>query len=196
MPINLDNYKITGFYYRENDYRFRKYLNIKKKDCKGSTPDLMVIMMNPGSSEPTSGDDNGRIETEAKPDLTQNQIIRVMKGSNFEYARVLNLSDLREPKSNEFYKKINPMNSDGINHSIFEKNRIKDFKDLYIKGITVIYAWGVNKKLFSLAENALKSTKTKNSVGWNKPKNVFAYYHPLPRSYKKQKEWYETIEKK
>ena len=194
--INLDNYNITGFYYKEGKYLFRKYLNIRAKNYKGSFPDLMVIMMNPGSSEPTNGDDNGRIETEAKPDLTQNQIIRAMEDSNFKYARVLNLSDLREPKSSQFYRKINPMSADGIYHSIFGENRNQDFSDLYVKGIPVIYAWGVNKKLMSLAKRALETTRTENSIGWNKPRYDFAYYHPLPRSYKKQREWSETIEEK
>ena len=152
--------------------------------------------MNPGSSEPIKQEDIGKIETETKPDPTQNQIIRVMESSNFKYARVLNLSDLREPKSAEFYKKINPMTAAGINHSIFDENRYDDFKNLYVSDVPVIYAWGVNKKLMSLAKSALKITRNEKNIGWNKPKYDFAFYHPLPRSQKKQKEWYELIEEK
>ena len=194
MPINLDNYKITGFYYTEGNYSFRKYLNIKKKDFKGSTPDLMAIMMNPGSSEPLNKENNGRVETEAKPDHTQHQIIRTMEKFNLSYARILNLSDLREPKCMEFYKKIDQMNNEGINHSIFDKKRDDELINLYVKGVPVIYAWGVNKKLVSLAKSALLFTRTENSIGWKKSNYDFAYYHPLPRSFMKQIEWYENID--
>ena len=63
-------------------------------------------------------------------------------------------------------------------------------------GIPVIYAWGVNYRLKKLAKNAISLTNGENSIGWNKSSQEYAYYHPLPRSYQKQKEWYETIEEK
>lgn len=193
-PVTIENYEISGFYYQEQGLNFRKYLNIKNKSSEADLPDLMVIMMNPGSSEPLDNNDNGRVETNAKPDPTQTQIIRIMESSNFQYARILNLSDLREPKSAVFYKKINSMNESGINHSIFYENRLNDFNELYIKGIPVIYAWGINKKLVHLAKCVFTVTNAESFFGWRKPKFDFAYYHPLPRSYKKQKEWYEAIE--
>lgn len=195
-PIIIENYEISGYYYQEKGLSFRKYLNIKHKLRENDLPDLMVIMMNPGSSQPIDENENGRVETKAKPDPTQTQIIRVMEKLNFRYARILNLSDLREPKSTDFYKKINSVNESGIIHSIFHENRVNEFNELYVKGIPVIYAWGINKKLIHLAKCAIKATEAESSFGWRKPKFDFAYYHPLPRSYKKQKEWYEAIESK
>ena len=131
--INLKNYNITGFYYSEEKYNFRKYLNIKSRKYSCSEPDLMVIMMNPGSSSPLDKDDNGRHETEAKPDVTQKQIIRVMELGNYKYVKVLNLSDLREPKSSCFYKEIASMESKGIEHSIFKEMRLGEFNEYYKK---------------------------------------------------------------
>ena len=46
------------------------------------------------------------------------------------------------------------------------------------------------------AKRAIALTKNENSIGWNKPGHEYAFYHPLPRTYKKQKEWYEIINKK
>tara|TARA_R110000744_G_scaffold128298_2_gene235303 strand:+ start:670 stop:1299 length:630 start_codon:yes stop_codon:yes gene_type:complete len=194
--VDINDYTITGFYYSVGEYNFRKYLNIKSIKDSCGVPDLMVIMMNPGSSSPINENDNGRFETEAKPDVTQKQIIRVMELNGYKYARVLNLSDLREPKSSCFYKEIAPMDSNGINHSLFTENRAKEFNKYFINGIPVIYAWGVNYRLRKFAKRAIALTKNENSIGWNKPGHEYAFYHPLPRTYKKQKEWYEIINKK
>jgi hypothetical protein len=65
----------------------------------------MVIMMNPGSSKPHRWYENNTKESLAIPDNTQSQIMKV-QNCNLQYARVLNLSDLREAKSSIFYDKI------------------------------------------------------------------------------------------
>jgi len=100
---------------------------------KGSTkqiPDLMVVMMNPGSSAPLNKNENERKITLAKPDNTQRQIMQIMINGNYKYARVLNLSDIREPKSGILYNKLKIMEAEGILHSIFDTKRIKDFNNL------------------------------------------------------------------
>ena len=101
-----DQYNYTGYFYTKEGYRLRSYLNIRKKSgwfAQGlrrvksrigvDTPDVMVVMMNPGASSPLEGGDDGRAEYAAKPDLTQKQIARVMGHCGFSYARILNLSD-------------------------------------------------------------------------------------------------------
>ena len=79
-------------------------------------PDAVFIMMNPGSSRPLN-EVNNRIHAEAihelpislvptKPDTTQYQVMRVMHYCEWRHVRVLNLSDLRCPKSGEFFKQF------------------------------------------------------------------------------------------
>jgi len=63
-------FQITGLFYKLKGYRFRKYLNIKCRNSKKQTPDLMVIMMNPGSSKPVDGIENNIVETKEIPDRT------------------------------------------------------------------------------------------------------------------------------
>ena len=63
--------KITGLYYQVEEYKFRKYLNIKKVNSGRKTPDLMIVMMNPGSSRPVDGIDNSNKESDAIPNNTQ-----------------------------------------------------------------------------------------------------------------------------
>jgi len=83
-----NQFKITGLYYEELGFKFRKYLDIKKIDTNLIIPDLMVIMMNPGSSTALDGNNDGRAVTLAKPDNTQSQIMKVMLNSEFEYILV------------------------------------------------------------------------------------------------------------
>ena len=142
-----NKFNITGLFYEIHGYKFRKYLNIKKKDSSKIGPDLMVVMMNPGSSKPIDGIENNIIESKAIPDRTQDQIMKVMIAKNLEFARILNLSDIREPKSKLLFSKLLEMAIMGISHSIFDVNRKADFDSLFIKNVPVIFAWGVSKNL-------------------------------------------------
>ena len=184
-------FHITGLFYKIKGYKFRKYLNIKKKNSTKKTPDLMVVMMNPGGSKPIDGIDNNTVESDAFPDKTQDQIMKVMSACNLQYARVLNLSDVREPKSNNLFPKLLEMDKKGISHSIFDASRREDFDSLFIKDVPVIFAWGVDKKLQDLAEQAIQVIGEDNPIGI--AKNDWAYYHPLPQIYKKQKQWISEI---
>jgi len=187
------DFKIAGLFYELNGFKFRKFLNIVRNNSSPKNPDLMVVMMNPGSSRPINGDDNYNKESEAVPDRTQDQIIRLMNNCGFNYARILNLSDLREPKSSVFYNTINKLEYQNISHSIFDLKRSEDFEELFVTDIPVIYAWGVNKKLLNLAIQTINRIGETKPIGLNKEGLVYAYYHPLPQNYTKQKKWVEKI---
>ena len=188
-------FEIQGFFYKIENYKCRKFLNIKRKSSDRRSPDLMVVMMNPGSSCPLDGIDNNNSPVDAKPDNTQDQIMKVMRIAEFEYARVLNLSDLRTPKSNEFYDFIKSNESKLFAHSIFAQNRINDFSEQYVKGVPVIFGWGVNPILADLAKQAIERINHLNPAGLKKEDLDYAYYHPLPRINDKKIEWVEKITK-
>jgi hypothetical protein len=188
-------FKITGFYYDVQGIKFRKYLDIKtiKSGCK--IPDLIVVMMNPGSSKPVDGIENNTKESLAIPDNTQSQIMKVMLNCNLQYARVLNLSDLREANSAAFYKKLKNLNRMGISHSIFDKNRQDDFNQLWVNDVPVIFGWGVSVNLKALALNAMETCSDFNPCGILKANTDWAFYHPLPPIHSKQLEWVTVISK-
>lgn len=188
-----ENFKITGLFHKQNGYRFRKFLNIKKINSDQLRPDLMVVMMNPGSSKPIDENQSDSVETEAIPDKTQDQIMRIMENCKFEFARILDLSDLREPKSSVFYEKIEELEKQNISHSIFDINRIADYEELFVKNIPVIFAWGVSEKLHELASIAINRIGETKQIGLKKSEYKYAYYHPLPQNYTKQREWVERI---
>lgn len=193
-----DSFIIKGLFYELAEYKCRKYLDIKRKSSTDTTdsiniPDLMIVMMNPGSSYPIDGVENNTIESEAIPDRTQDQIMRVMNDSNFNYARVLNLSDLRTPKSPVLYKFLKSEKSSLVAHSIFDAKRKADLDELFVHNVPVIFGWGVNKSLTCLAKQAIQSIKCDNPIGLKKNDSDVAYYHPLPRVYSDQIEWVNAI---
>jgi len=193
-------FNVNGFFYKKEDYTFRKLLNIIKKSSKSTTPDLMVIMMNPGSSHPEGTKGYKEIPEDlfdkmvpTVPDNTQDQIMRLMLACNFKYARIINLSDLCESKSNCFYSKLKDLNLYNISHSIFYDERKLELEKLMELKVKLIVAWGVNKSIKDLAEKAIGKIGLPK-IGLNKENIEWAYYHPLPRSIQKKKEWVKEIE--
>ena len=186
-------FDITGLFYESNGYKCRKYLDIRRKGFSQNIPDLMVVMMNPGSSYPLDGNENCLIPTTAEPDKTQTQIMKVMDIASLHYARILNLSDLRTPDSKELYKFLDSDKSKQFEHSIFSDNRKEDLEELFIKDVPVIYGWGVNEALIPWANKAVDTLGIKNPLGKLKVNTEYSYYHPLPQNYYAQQEWVHDI---
>jgi hypothetical protein len=186
---------VTGLFYMIGDIKFRKYLDIKRTSRAKRIPDLMVVMMNPGSSRPIDGNDKNSIPSEAFPDATQKQIMRVMNSASFDFARVINLSDLRTPNSDELYRFISSEQSKSIDHSIFSNRRKADLNKLFVKNIPVIFGWGVDSSLIPLAKLAVESLSISNPLGMLKPDTQYSYYHPLQRTSSKRDEWMNCVTK-
>lgn len=160
---------------------------------KLNDPDLMVVMMNPGSSYPLNGRNNNSVPSEAEPDTTQQQIMKVMNAVELNYARILNLSDLRTPRSRELYSFLKSDKSSEVEHSIFSPNRKSELEQLVANGAPVIFGWGVNQALVPLAKQAIEALRVSNPLGILKPNTRYSYYHPLPRIYAKQLEWVQHV---
>lgn len=200
-----NKFEVNGLFYNQGHLRFRKCLEIKRKGVELTENDLTVVMMNPGSSRPKDVDES--IETEylnrfvaAHPDATQSQIMRIMDNCNLNYAKIINLSDIRTTDSKRFYKMINNELKD-VEHSIFlEKNR--DFLKAYLNPDSIfLLAWGVDKHLTSLAKLAIEMLNSlwKKEIiitGYKHSNNLYGYYHPLPKKNQDQKEWVDKVSNK
>ncbi len=193
----LEIFEVKGLYRhdKDKDIKFRDVLEIKKKRDGRDSVDLMVVMMNPGSSEPENGNYNGEF-TLAKPDDTQYQIMKVMCESEFKYARIVNLSNIIESKSSCFYKWINKNQE---KYSIFDKDselHKPEFHKQIVKGVPYILAWGVNYSLRFLAKSALNLLQDENKFFIPKREGKeFQYYHPYQRYQSKRDEWVTEIVK-
>lgn len=199
-----NNYEVIGYFYNMNKLKFRKYIEIKRKGATVLANDLTVIMMNPGSSKPKDIDESsyfGYLDrfVEANPDATQYQIMAIMERCNLNYAKIINLSDVRIANSKEFYKALNDKLKN-CNHSIFSESNKDELKNYLNPKSIFILAWGVNKKLTPLAQNALSVLNelfgdNLRIVGRKHFSNKYEYYHPLPRIAEKRKEWLDEIVK-
>jgi len=187
-----ENFKVTGFFYESHGMSFRKYLDVKRIGVLSESPDLVSVMMNPGSSKPVSGDFDGRCDAETIPDATQVQIMKLMDKSALNWVRIFNLSDLIEPKSTILLEKIQEMEKERIPHSIFTRKQ-DDIAEFIPYSIPVLFAWGVDKRLESLAIQACEQLSKHKIIGLQKEGFPYAYYHPLPQNWGKQLEWLEKI---
>jgi len=154
-------YEVKGHFYNLIDggttYSCRSVLEIKRRRSKlvGEFPDVVLVMMNPGSSKPA--DPNYEFESFAsaqefkrvskklvltQPDSTQYQVMRLMLLSDWRYARIINLSDLRNGNSTEFQKILKEI-SDKVPHSLLHADRADELSSaMTVQNDMVIGAWG------------------------------------------------------
>jgi len=185
-------FKITGLFYENNNYQFRKYLDIKRNDSNNNIlPDLQVIVLRPDSSTPLHENWNSEIETETTRSTMHDQIIKVMMNCNLTYSRILTLSDYKVDSISSFFSQIINLDNIGIKHSIFDSSRVNEFNKFFIKNIPTIFAWGVDSKINNLARKAINRIGVTETLGWEKEGLVYSYYHP---NYRKN-EWVNKIAK-
>lgn len=184
---------VTGLFYQNSGYKWVNHFDIKRRGTVKEHPELMVVLMNPGSSYPLDGIENNSVAAEVHPDMTQQQIMRVMQAVGLEYARILNLSDLRTADSNALHQFLLSEASKTVAHSIFLTRRKAELDQLWVKEVPVIFAWGVNPALEPLANLAVAALAVDHPIGLLKPNTGCAYYHPLPRVQAKQRAWVEQI---
>jgi hypothetical protein len=173
-------------------------------------PDLVAVMMNPGSSHPRDrhhvdrvidyGAHAGTARKElvlTQPDNTQYQLMRIAVQKGWRHIRVLNLSDLRDPKSAGFLKKAETLTGvmGGHTHSIFCRERAEECRrSLERKGdAPVLLGWGQDPGLLSLADQCL--TRLTGECVCRVPSEVHPLLnaHPSPMLQAKKLLWLERI---
>lgn len=200
-------YSVMGHFYDislNNKVRLkcRSSLEILSREIAGNfsgvsrgLPDAVFIMMNPGSSRtvetsPSSIRDVGAISdcktfVQTRPDTTQYQVMRVMTRLGWQHVRVLNLSDLREPKSSVFattFRSIE-LNYGYTAHSLFPPIRTQELTVELRRKVDapLICAWGVSPKLNSLICVAAPVLRDAGICrGLLKVGTSDRYFHPLP----------------
>lgn len=171
----------------------RSTLEIKRKNKTTLSPDIVVIMMNPGSSTPLnksykptvfSKKKYNAIRTKeivpARPDNAQYQIMRLMEFNDWDFVRILNLSDLRNGNSGKFQiefrraKELDKTNP----HCITHPERINELNLLVQSNRNkIIVAWGSIVELCASAEVILKLDKKTIGIRIDESSN-FQYASP------------------
>ena len=164
-------FSFFGTYYSLKNRSFRSQLEIVDNslvplvynDIKDYQPDAICCMMNPGGSHPTDPGyeppsishikelPNSKEVVPLKPDVAQWQVCKVMMMAGWSHVRVLNLSDLREPKSKLFLEALTEIDP---SHSVFDQSRRQELIDLVGKPKAVLIATSKSPQLTHLAKTA------------------------------------------
>jgi len=205
-------YNVYGHFYNlklsSSTLKCRSILEIKQKEKPSETPDIIVIMMNPGSSIPLDKNYKPKTYTReayfklkkkelipARPDNAQYQIMRLMEANNWNFVRILNLSDLRNGNSGKFktefrnaarYDKTNPH---CLTHIKRKKELTRCTKSKHNK---IIAAWGDLSELSESAESILKMRR--NIIGLRKG-NTSSFRYASPYLKTQKIEWLLEIQK-
>ena len=173
-------------------------------------PDVVVIMMNPGSSRPKEiYHIDGEIEYPQKggsmrkalvltqPDNTQYQVMRIAVSKGWSHIRVLNLSDLRDPKSGSFIQKSEDLAGimGGHTHSIFCAERTEECAHaLKRKTATpIMLGWGQDLGLIPLVEQCLKRIGGEPTCTVASEVHPLLNAHPSPMLQSKKLQWLDHI---
>lgn len=172
-------------------------------------PDAVVIMMNPGSSRPIEkGDTDSLLSMPlqadfkkplvlTQPDNTQYQIMRIMASKGWKHTRVLNISDIRDPKSPSFIARTKAL--DGIEgggaHSLFSKVRKTEREQMLRRkeGAPFILGWGQDPGLIPLATQCLGCIEGEKTVTVPAGNDPVLTAHPSPMLQAKKEGWLKTI---
>lgn len=153
--------------------------------------DLVAVMMNPGASRPLDEPD-GQGWALALPDRTQYQLMKLAllaqrAGRPVRHIRVINLSDLRTPKSAELFAALQACADDG--HSIFSRGRCAELQKALgpERRSLLLRAWGLARQLEPLARAAIAATDDCQVLGLTD--NGLGYRHPLPQRADLQQRW-------
>ena len=179
-------------------------------DISEMQPDVVVVMMNPGSSHPKdiyhmdkeieyprSSDSMRKELVLTRPDNTQYQIMRVAVCQEWKHIRVLNLSDLRDPKSGSFLQKVDALSGvmGGHVHSMFCAERTAERAHaLRRKQRTpILLGWGQDPGLIRLAEQCLGRLDGEPTCTVASDVHPLLNAHPSPMLQSRKLEWLETM---
>ncbi len=173
-------------------------------------PDVVVVMMNPGSSHPKdiyhidgeieypqSGGSMRKELVLTQPDNTQYQIMRIAVAKGWGHIRVLNLSDLRDPKSGSFLQRVEALSEimGGHTHSLFCKERAAECTHSLIRksDTPIMLGWGQDAGLVPLAEQCMKRIGGEPVCTVASDVHPLLNAHPSPMLQSKKLLWLENM---
>lgn len=179
-------------------------------DISEMEPDVVVIMMNPGSSHPKdiyhmdkeisypqSSTSMRKDLVLTQPDNTQYQVMRVAVSQGWKHIRVLNLSDLRDPKSGSFIQKAEALGGimGGTTHSMFCSERFEECTHaLKRKSNTpIMLGWGQDLGLLPLVQQCLNRIEGEPTCTVESAVHPLLNAHPSPMLQSKKLLWLETM---
>lgn len=183
----MPHYAYLGKFYKNGETTCREVLFIKEEGAIYEV-DLLVIMMNPGSSHPKAVANYHSITADllnklvpTQHDKTQNQITAFMRDKNLKHACILNLTDVCNQKSEQ-------LRASDCHYSQFLtiESAIAVIQKHAPKAKHVLIAWGCKKIFRPLIVNCktiLINIEDVRIFGYKQlsDRKDLYYYHPLKR---------------
>ena len=187
-------FEVIGGFLSRGGYPMRNWLDVVRRSTPQPAPEIMIIMMNPGSSGPReAAEGDAQPQRLARPDRTQLQITRLMDAIGLSHARIINLSDFRTSRSQDLVRFLASGEAATIDHSIFSPTRREELESLLVRDIPIVYAWGVHTSILPLAKRAIEVVGISSALGVPKAGTPHAFYHPLPPVHSKQIAWVREV---
>lgn len=184
-------------------YSCRVLARICKRGSNANIADALVVMVNPGSSQPTDQEyvippyNKNLMEipmVEANSDQTQHQLMRLMEARGWDMIYIINLSDLIDGNLASFQEILKTFSTHENNeHSIFSPNRREQIKHLFSDDTIIIAGWGVQPFKKEEMQNALKFFEKYGKVFGLRHQTYPYYLHPKPALIEKQILWLENM---
>ncbi|MGH2318579.1 DUF1643 domain-containing protein [Planococcus sp. SE5232] len=182
----------------------RSLVVISRIGAKSEGVDALFVLLNPGQCLPLAGEDSilllsGEVAdlplTPATPDNTLYQLMRLMERMNWNSVHVINLTDLRTRKFDEYKEGQRFMKKCGDSrHTIFSMDRYVELLDCVERADAVIAGWGTKAPIIPAAENAYPLLWEVADIKGLAYKTHPLYYHPFPWLQNKCIKWLDDME--
>ncbi|WP_033543772.1 DUF1643 domain-containing protein [Planococcus sp. CAU13] len=184
----------------------RSLAEIRRKGAVAERADALFVLLNPGQCLPSDAEseipvlDGLAAElplVKAEPDNTLRQLMRLMERMNWNYVKVINLTDIVSGKFREFWKTQEFIElHDESRHSLFNMERHFELQRHVQMSEKVVVGWGINPKIRGGAEEAYLCLL----LFWQKepygiPHEIYpSFYHPFPWMRSKCIKWLDDME--
>lgn len=180
------------FYHADVDgerFLMRREARISRIGSTQSRIDAVVVMINPGSCQPTEAleytPSDKMAMLPAKADQTQHQLMRLMEDMKWNELTIVNLSDICEGNLDKFKAIEKKFKAAEVPHSIFQDDNVAERGCLLANADHLIFGWGSSNnaerlaKEFGLFNNGNPLPQYQNVIALIHPVKLFPL-HPRP----------------
>lgn len=182
----------------------RSLAAIRRRNREVERVNALLVLLNPGKSLPLSGVESipvfrGKVEmpplVPAVPDNSLHQLMRLMERMDWDGINVINLTDIRTGKFEEYWETQQLMGQQEDNrHTIFSSGRHHELQNQLQQADAVIAGWGTKSAIVPQASEAYRILAAHGNVQGLAYKKQPLYYHPFPWIQNKCVKWLDDME--
>ena len=182
----------------------RSLAAIRRTGTESEEPDALFVLLNPGKCLPVDGEDSislltGKVDVlpmlPAAPDNTMYQLMRLMERMEWDHIQIINLTDVRTGKFEEYLECQQWMEAHHDNrHTIFSFGRYHELLDRVESAGVIIAGWGTKSQIAPAADVANTILLEIAEVKGLRYRQHPLYYHPFPWLQTKCVMWLNDME--